>query len=55
MGLLGFQDWEGKKKGRTFKEIRIEFRGVYDEPGLAFLEIRTEFTILRRERTYWTT
>ena len=38
-------------KGCTFKEIRVEFRGVYDEPRLALLEIRTEFTILCRERT----
>jgi hypothetical protein len=37
-------------KGCTFKEIRVEFRGVYDEPRLALLEIRTEFTILCRER-----
>ena len=31
----------------TFDEIRVKVRGVMDQPGLAFLEIGSEFTVLR--------
>ena len=35
----------------TFDEIRVKFRGVTDQPGLAFLEIGSEFAVLRWQTT----
>ena len=37
----------------TFEEIGIEIGGILDQPGLAFFEIGTEFTILGRKTADW--
>ncbi|GMP50739.1 hypothetical protein CsSME_00017235 [Camellia sinensis var. sinensis] len=31
---------------KTFEKIGVEIRGVMDQPGLAFLQIGTELTLL---------